>query len=74
MLNGGISWDDIVFFSRLRGMTMIKGVEFPPALEADSFIAVWVFVQAVDSTCALEAYLERMSKHTDIPLLSQMAI
>mmetsp|Transcript_52736 Transcript_52736/g.123342 ORF Transcript_52736/g.123342 Transcript_52736/m.123342 type:complete len:296 (-) Transcript_52736:126-1013(-) len=49
----GISWDDIVFFSRLRGMTMIKGVEFPPALEA---------------------YLERMSKHTDIPLLSQMAI
>lgn len=29
----GLSWDDIVFFSRLRGLTLIKGVELPTQLE-----------------------------------------
>jgi len=30
----GLSWDDIVFFSRLRGITLIKDVKLPPALDA----------------------------------------
>eukprot|EP00929_Paragymnodinium_shiwhaense_P089429 TRINITY_DN49573_c0_g1_i1.p1 TRINITY_DN49573_c0_g1~~TRINITY_DN49573_c0_g1_i1.p1 ORF type:complete len:307 (-),score=44.51 TRINITY_DN49573_c0_g1_i1:24-869(-) len=30
----GVSWDDIVFFSRLRGLTLIKGVQLPGELEA----------------------------------------
>jgi len=30
----GISWDDIVFFSRLRGLTLIKGVNLPAPLES----------------------------------------
>lgn len=30
----GLSWDDIIFFSRLRGLTLIKGVKLPPALDA----------------------------------------
>lgn len=28
----GLSWDDIVFYSRLRGLTLIKGVKLPSAL------------------------------------------
>jgi len=30
----GISWDDIVFFSRVRGLTLIKGLDLPPSLKA----------------------------------------
>lgn len=29
----GLSWDDITFFSRLRGITLIKGVKLPKSLE-----------------------------------------
>lgn len=29
----GLSWDDIAFFSRLRGLTLIKGVNLPAALD-----------------------------------------
>lgn len=29
----GLSWDDILFYSRLRGLTLIKGVELPPSLQ-----------------------------------------
>lgn len=29
----GLSFDDIKFYSRLRGLTMIKGVELPPSLQ-----------------------------------------
>lgn len=28
----GLSYDDILFFSRLRGLTLIKGVQLPPSL------------------------------------------
>jgi len=28
----GVSWDDIIFFSRLRGLTLIKGIKLPDAL------------------------------------------
>lgn len=30
----GVSWDDIVFFSRLRGLTLIEGAQLPPSLMA----------------------------------------
>lgn len=28
----GLSWDDIIFFSRLRGLTLIRGIDLPGAL------------------------------------------
>jgi len=28
----GVSWDDIIFFSRLRGLTLIRGINLPGAL------------------------------------------
>merc|ERR1719198_840388 len=30
----GLSWDDIVFFSRVRGLTLIKGIKLPASLDA----------------------------------------
>jgi len=29
----GLSWDDILFFSRVRGLTLIKGIKLPGSLE-----------------------------------------
>lgn len=31
---GGLSYDDIDFFGKFRGLTVIKGVKFPPKLLA----------------------------------------
>ena len=31
---GGLSYDDIDFFGKTRGLTVIKGLEIPPKLKA----------------------------------------
>jgi len=50
---GGVGYDDITFFDRLRGATLVKGASLGPRARA---------------------YLESMSKRTDIPLLTSTAI
>ena len=50
---GGVGYDDIIFWDRLRGTSLIKGLELGPRAQA---------------------YLERISAKSDIPLLTGMAM
>lgn len=50
---GGIGYDDVTFWDRLRGATLIRGLEMGPCTKA---------------------YMESMSRATDIPLLTDIAI
>ncbi|CEL94178.1 unnamed protein product [Vitrella brassicaformis CCMP3155] len=49
---GGISYDDIDMFPRLRNLSIVKGLEFPPNVKA---------------------YIEVLSKKTDVALYTKMA-